>query len=623
MLTQLQCLQCEVSRIVGDEHYYVCDKEEHYNYGHKFHCNITITQELALKNLKFTSSYHTPTVLNCIQCHMERIIPSIFDFELLVTVNLSRSHIKSLSASDISGNRLRTINLQYNLIEKLGEPLIFAKAANLKNIQLAHNLIKFINVNAFAGLGELEYLQLSFNQIEILNPMIFIIQTKLKVLELQNNAIHTIQLGVFQKNIQLHELILRNNLIESIADNAFDNLKQLTIFDASNNSIFGGHDQVWVSAKIVNLRKVNISECTVDEMVELFDASDNYLTNINLSVAEHLIEINLSKNVLKHIEFSNNYNLQVVDLSYNGLESISFVNVPKILQLNLTQNNLTNLKNLTHLKTLLDLDLSFNPITAIDLFVFADLEMLQVLTLRNIGLKYIQFGTFSYQHHLQRLDISYNNFSHLDLRVFYSINSLREFYINGNNLKQLHVLEIRDHFPQLERISISDNPWHCNDLTEIIRDLSDMNIVLSVNAPHKNRQNVRGIACDANEQIGLKNSSEVTTKLHKVYSRHGTGSDVDNVDQKLNNLKQYFDEKLKILGLSIQHLNATMIQDRAFYSENIHITNNIFNERINERFDSTMEKLQNLTKRFNRFVLLMTMDNGEDLENSSDKNLIK
>lgn len=624
-----QC-KCEVTQITaGDEHIYFCDKEQHYNYRQKFHCNITITEELSKKKLKFASIYHTPTVLNCIQCHMKQIIPKIFDFQLLATVNFSDAQIKSLLPGDIHGDRLRTINLQNNFIEKLGEAEIFGKAPKLIHIELAHNLIKSIHVKAFAGLNQLEHLQLSFNRIETLNPMTFISLTKLQILELQNNAIRTIQLGVFQKNLQLHTLLLKNNLIESIADNAFDNLKKLHFFDASNNMILSGHDEVSVSSKIVNLSKMNISDCSVDEAVHTFDATNNHLATVNLSVAIHLVQLNISKNRLTYFEFSNQPDLQEIDLSANWLEAISFEDVPTLLHLNLSHNNLTNLQNLTHLRTLRQLDVSFNRIEAIGLFVFADMNALEILTLRNIGLKYLQYGTFSYQHNLYRLDISYNDFSHLDLRVFYSINSLQEFYVNGNNLSSLNVQEIRAHFPRLERIGISDNLWRCNDLTEIIQLLFAKNIAISVSAPHKNRQNVKGIACE--HEPGVENALDKDSKMDPITMLHVVNSKdyvnkSENIDQKLNKLKQYFDERLNKFDLTIQSLNATMAQDRAFFMENIHITNNIFNERINEKYEMSMEKIQNLTKRMNMLVLLMAMDhkdiNLEDLENSSDKNLI-
>lgn len=630
MITCLGQLRSEVTQRHNDHFFYQCDGDFLYNLHIKFVCNVSITAEISKKLLTF-HSHHQPTALKCNDCSTDKLPRTIFtSFKRLQRVDLSNSGIKSVSSQDIQfASDLKTLDLSENLIELLSEPRAFANATNLVHLDLSHNRLHSLDAGTFNGITQLEVLLLDSNQLTFLAPIIFATLPKLRTLQLHRNRIQSIQYQHIQNNILLLELTLHENVIQSIDDSMFDHLKQLQLLDLSDNML-RSQIRLNMSAVSVRLQNNNITYLTVGSGIQRLNASGNQLTDANLTDAVNIVRLNLSSNLLTHLWIRSLPQLRSLDATGNFIEHINFIQTPKLRELSLASNKLKSLQNLTHLGDLVKLDVSFNHIANMELFVFSSMEKLESLGLEGVGLTMIQYGTFSFQHRLKRLDISYNNFTALDLNVFYTMSTLTELYVDGNNLQELNFADIRFHFPKLGRIGISENAWNCTELIRIVRTLANLNISVHIDRIVKNRANVMGIGCVAPEV-----DKPLVTHLHRVTVPTTTTltavhrNDTLTIKRQIDDLKRKFEQREDAYELLLQSFNATLQQDRLFNADNIHVTNNILNERINDKFEVLSQNVQSLAKRLNLFVVMMAMDKHKDIDftekiigKESNKNLI-
>lgn len=630
-MTCIGQLRPEVTQRHGDHFFYQCDGDTPYNIYHKYVCNVSITAEISKKLLTFHSLHQNPPALKCNECSTEQLPRTIFtSFKRLQRVDLSNSGIKSVSSRDIQpASELQTLDLSGNLIEQLSEPRVFANATKLFHLDLSHNRLQSLDAESFYGIAQLEVLLLDSNQLDSLAPTIFATLPQLRTLQLHRNRIQSIQYQHVQDNKLLLELTLHENLMQNINDSMFDHLKQLQLLDLSDNKLQSSI-RLNMKAVSVRLRNNNITYLTVGSGIQRLNASGNQLADANLTDAVNIVRLNLSSNLLTQLWIRSLPQLKSLDATGNAIERIHFIQTPKLRELSLASNKLESLQNLTHLSDLVKLDVSFNRIADMELFPFSSMEKLESLSLEGLGLTSIQFGAFSFQHRLKRLDISYNNFTALDLNVFYTISTLNELYVDGNNLRELNFADIRFHFPNLGRIGISDNSWNCTELIRIVRTLANMNISVHIDRIVKHRANVKGIGC-----ISPDVNKPLVTHLHRVTVPAAKTltvvprNDTNEIKLQIDDLKKKFEQRLDAYELMLQSINATLQQDRLFSAENIHVTNNIFNERINDKFEVLSQNLQSLAKRLNVFVVMMAMDKHKDIDftqhitsKDSNKNLI-
>lgn len=609
-------LRSEVTQRHSGHFFYQCDGDSPYNLHTKFVCNVSITAEISKNLITFHSQHRNPTDLKCNECSTEELPRTIFtSFKQLQRVDLSNSGIKSVLRRDIQpASELKTLDLSGNFIEQLTEPSVFANATNLFHLDLSNNRLRSLDAEAFNGLTKLEVLLLDSNQLDFLAPNIFATLPQLRTLQLHRNRIKSIQYQHVQDNKLLLELTLHENFIETLDDSMFDHLKKLQLLDLSDNML-QSPIRLNMIAVSVRLQNNNITCITVGSGIQRLNASGNQLTDANLTDAVNIVRLNLSSNLLTQLWIRSLSQLRSLEATGNFIERINFIQTPKLRELSLASNKLKSLQNLTHLGDLVKLDLSFNPIANMQLFVFSSMEKLESLSLEGIGLTRIQYGTFSFQHRLKRLDISYNNFTSLDLNVFYTISTLNELYVDGNNLHELNFADIRFHFPNLGRIGISDNAWNCTELIRIVRTLANLKIHLHIDRFVKNRANVKGIGCMAPEV-----DKPLVTHLLRVTVptaatlKSAHWNDTFDIKQQIDDLKKKFEKRLDAYELMLQSFNATLQQDRLFNADNIHVTNNILNERINDKFEVLSQNVQSLAKRLNVFIVMMAMDKHNDID---------
>lgn len=238
----------------------------------------------------------------------------------------------------------------------------------------------------------------------------------------------------------------------------------------------------------------------------------------------------------------------VLDASYNQISNIQFEINSRLTELNLSNNNLSSMKNITHLHGLQHLDLSFNSIKDFGIFSFLEMNDLHVLNLRKSGSTHVRFGMFSVQEKLIFLDLSDNNLKEINFDKLF-IPMLSVLHIGGNQLTNIDDFSLESNLPNLTAIDISRNHFACKDLVKIVRFLSLLHIDLHSDDWVKNSSNVAGVNCfeDSHQEKQITNNF-TSLDLHRQ---------AQNFDSResFESLKQQFDKRFNELVHNVTDLH--------------------------------------------------------------------
>lgn len=361
---------------------------------------------------------------------------------------------------------LTTLDLTKNQIANLTADT-FSLAVNLKQLELTANAIRSIDEQAFVGLGRLRVLYLDDNRIEALAADTFRPLIQLHTIRLNKNRIKKIPVALFAENQRLANIYLHENAIEwLLGESTFSHLTAMREFDLHNNPI-GNLMNCVINAQSIDIRHTGAQGAYIGARTKRLTGAGNQISFVEISNAPT--------------------SLQYLDLAYN---------------------NLTEMKNLTKLVELTYLDLSYNQIGDIQLNSFASMRHLETLKLRHSGLHTISYGSFSHKSNLKLLDISYNRLVYIDFNMFMSLGALRTLYLEGNNITDMDMSEVRKVFPSLTKIGIAKNNWHCTRLAAAVKYLESNEIALnSIGQLIKNTENIKGIPCNNGNHVDHSETS--------------------------------------------------------------------------------------------------------------------
>lgn len=375
------------------------------------------------------------------------------------------SQLKSLDAESFHlAAELTTLDVSRNVITLL-TARTFIRATNLMRLEMSYNHVSDIDADAFVGLDHLHTLLLDNNRLEFVPGTAFTPLRQLKTIRLDHNAIKTVAVEQFIRNVGLQSIHLNDNAIEwMLGEHTFRHLSHVIEFDLHNNPITNLRT-LTINAQTIDIRRTNAMGCFVGARTKRLLASDNRITSIdtrNGSVA----------------------NLQYVDLANNRLDSI---------------------QNLTHFDGLTHLDVSLNRIVDIGLNTFANMTHIEYLNLRQSGFNRIYYGSFSHKLQLKTLDVAFNGLQRIDFHMLVPMPSLRHLHVDGNNLTNIDVSEVRKLFPALKSIGVSMNDWYCGDLAVAIKYLESNGVTLETDGVIRNTENIKGVPC----QTGARESQTV------------------------------------------------------------------------------------------------------------------
>ncbi len=221
---------------------------------------------------------------------------------------------------------------------------------------------------------------------------------------LENNKISSIT--TFRRYSSLEYISFKNNSLSSIPENAFCGTKLIYLSLESNTL---------VSVPVFNCDKIL--------PLEILRLSHNSITSLESGSFENLHKlkcINLENNVISSIDpyiFINMKHLVHLNIAHNQITAIDDGTFccTSLCSLNLASNNLTDLPNLSCIGgTLKKMKLDNNLITMLNSTSFWKLVELEILSLENNMIHYIEPTTFS-QISLNKVYISRNQLSCIQL----------------------------------------------------------------------------------------------------------------------------------------------------------------------------------------------------------------
>lgn len=369
-------------------------------------------------------------------------------------------------------------DVQYIAFKNSSLPLItkemFANFLDLLILNLEKSKISVVSPQAFSDMAQLQELYLQNNNIRGFIRGTFDFVTNLKVLDLSNNVLVLLQQELLSSLTSLKVLKLANNSLNFLDRDCFSALRSLEVLDLTNNnmlldpfqSVFHIHSQtltrVWASGNLFFEFPVmgNLTQLT------FLDVSYNRWTQVDLHQFSYIKFANVSHNRIVTVctlaeAATENVYLEELDLSYNLIKRINksdFGNLTHIQRLHLNNNFIKELAHgcFANFKNMTFLSLSFNQLEYLDIDYFTGLKKLITLQLDHNNL-FKQSKGFS----------------------FSDLKNLRYLHIDNNLYNSIDAERIIKELPKLEMITLKNNRWHCEQISEAIKIFHNKSITVA------------------------------------------------------------------------------------------------------------------------------------------------
>ncbi|XP_055531704.1 carboxypeptidase N subunit 2-like [Wyeomyia smithii] len=363
--------------------------------------------------------------------------------------------------------------------------ILFSSFPEMQNLEVAKSQVENINKYTFEHAKDLRYLNLSSNQLTVLNNFVFKGCDKLVRLDISNNRISEIKPNALGDASKLDHLDLSSNLLEVLDENLFSKLILLSYLSLANNKLKVLPDHLLDNCTL--LAHLDLKDNQLQTLPENFSKNMIYLRTLNVD-SNRLTSLTIPQQLTK------------LFASKNRLSSVYAVEPDKsqLYTLSLSKNQIAGITNITMLESLGVLDVSFNPVGALNLTAFLKLRKLVDLNLEATQLTRLEYGLFTQQTKLRRLDISYNFMRKIDLTVLTSTPSLEKLFVDGNGLLEINYELVPKLFPNLTYLGLFANAWNCSYLAGLVRFCNNKGIEVSSTKTYGemlHMTNVQGIYC--------------------------------------------------------------------------------------------------------------------------------
>nr|CAD7405725.1 unnamed protein product [Timema cristinae] len=440
--------------------------------------------------------------------------------------------------------QLERLDLSYNNIWAFPDS-IFCALTNLVSLNISHNRLQDISEVGFREKAPPPQPLISTHDDggnsghdappEALSPSVSSpCSLDIQILDASFNHFVLMPTNGFSALRRLQELYLHDNEISMIADRALGGLKELQMFDISNN-------------KIVALPPELFRDCI---------------------------------QVIKEIYLQNN--------SISVLAPGLFANLGHLLALDLSRNQLTsawiNSGTFSGLIRLVLLNLSHNRITKLDPTFFRDLYTLQILNLEHNQIETIPADTFAPMNNLHTLVLSYNRISYLDGYSMNGLYVLSLLSLDNNILETVHPDAFRN------CSSLQDLNLNGNVLTAVPLALKDMRLLRTVDLGENSISDLHdpGFKDASFNKLTRVSSSSIPNSVELLFLNDNLIHTVEpHTFLKKNNLTRVDLYANQIVSMELNALRLTRVEaDRPL--PNFYIGGNPF------QCDCTMEWLQRI-----------------------------
>ena len=348
---------------------------------------LTSLQQLQVMNFTNNLISHLPGELFVKLIHLEQIKvagnklteipPEIGNLKKLMDLTIARNQIRELPRTLCQLANLRWMDVQHNLLKQIPDEII-NNMKDLEELMMNNNEIiklpqKLRNLQTLLAnnnqitefpdeieLFRLKYLNLSFNKLQKLSNFSFGRMKELMKLSVTDNEIEYLPDSVVTLN-QLTQLDCKHNLIKQIPDNLHE-LKNLKVIDISSNKISVIPDNFWF---LPNLWFVQMAQNPIEKLYST-SAGMNKIKKLVTKI--QLTDVFLS---ISNLQLPDNamllggmHSLRTLDLNYANMQNLSnvaFKNLKNLRVLGLSGNKLATLpKDIGKLIGLNELYLSNN-----------------------------------------------------------------------------------------------------------------------------------------------------------------------------------------------------------------------------------------------------------------------
>ncbi|XP_050293092.1 protein artichoke [Anthonomus grandis grandis] len=366
------------------------------------------------------------TILDLSYNNIGTIKPHSFAFIMNIKqLNLKGNQLSSFKGEYFNtGTSLEILDISDNQLSYLF-PSSFKIHPRLKRIIAKGNKFNFFPAELISNLQFLEVVDLSFNQLKNVDELDYARLPRLHTLLLSHNELEGVSEMAFHNSTQLQILDLSYNKLERLGERTFESLLRLKLLNLEGNLLADLPDNIFERIRLQMLENINLSRnrFTIPPLKSLqrqyfflntLDLSFNGIEEVPKEdqMMVNIKQLDLSYNPLTPKAVSNIFNepktVRSLNLAGTGIAFLPRLETPFLKRLNLTSNNIsrisedafertTLLESLDlsnnsiggnmpwqHLKNLRVLNLSLNPIEAIEHDDFYGLSKLRYLSIHSL-----------------------------------------------------------------------------------------------------------------------------------------------------------------------------------------------------------------------------------------------
>ncbi|XP_052764880.1 insulin-like growth factor-binding protein complex acid labile subunit [Mya arenaria] len=260
--------------------------------------------------------------------------------------------------------------------------------------------------------------------------------------------------------LDVYRLYVSNFIFQNLSMETFPPLLNVTKFYAKENDIWHMEDNTFLYFSSLN--EVSISNCTIKNITQIFQAISSVKVNVTLSI-EWMRLTNLNdKQPLMHGD-ANLTNLTLGGNDISELDTRLFARLNRLQHLSVVRNSISHFSaNNSQLKGVKTLDLQNNRLNASTARFCLEngKSLFPNLLILNVGynsISVITNSTFLGLQHLKVLDLTHNDISNLDIASMAHLISLQRLVLKQNWIQTFSGLTPGNFPPKLTYLDLKDN----------------------------------------------------------------------------------------------------------------------------------------------------------------------